>query len=43
MPIELLHTNKEIIKIRTNLLKKLILSKDEIELIGKINEYCNRK
>ena len=42
MPIELLHTDSEILKIRTNLLKKTILTKEDLELIKEINDYCNR-
>jgi hypothetical protein len=43
MPIELLHTDREILKIRTNLLKKITLTKDEVKTIKEINDYCNRK
>lgn len=43
MPIELLHTDSEILKIRTNLLKKVVLTADEIATIKEINEYCNRQ
>lgn len=42
MPIELLYTDSEILKIRTNLLKKQVLTSDDLELLKEINEYCNR-
>jgi len=42
MPIELLYTDSEILKIRTNLLKKSVLTSDELETIKEINDYCNR-
>ncbi len=42
MPIELLHTDSEILKIRTQLLKKASLNNEELSLLKEINEYCNR-
>ena len=42
MPIEFLYTDSEILKIRTQLLKKSILNSKELELIKEINEYCNK-
>ena len=42
MPIELMFTDSEILKIRTELLKKMVLSTKEIETLKEINEYCNR-
>mgnify|MGYP003643685107 CR=1 FL=1 len=42
MPIELLHTDTEILKIRTQLLKKATLNNEELSLLKEINEYCNR-
>lgn len=42
MPIELLHTDSEILKIRTKLLRKSSLTTDELELLQEINAYCKR-
>ncbi len=42
MKIELTHTDSEILKIRTNLLKKSFLTSEELETIKEINNYCNR-
>lgn len=42
MPIELLHTDTEILKIRTQLLKKSLLNNEELSLLKEINDYCNR-
>jgi hypothetical protein len=42
MPIELTHTDSEILKIRTNLLNKSVLTSGELETIKEINKYCNR-
>jgi hypothetical protein len=42
MPIELLYTDSEILKIRTNLLKKSVLTPEDLELLKEINDYCNR-
>lgn len=42
MAIELLYTDSEILKLRSRLLKKGVLTKEEISLIGEINDYCNK-
>ena len=42
MPIEFLYTDSEILKIRTKLLKKMVLSTKEIETLKEINEYCKK-
>ena len=42
LPIEVTHTIKEIIKTRSKLLKKLVLSPEDLETIKAINEYLNQ-
>jgi hypothetical protein len=42
MPIELLHTDSELLKIRTNLLKKMLLSKEDLKTLREINAHFNR-
>ena len=42
MPIELLYTDSEILKIRTKLLKKSILTSEDLDLLKEINDYCNK-
>lgn len=42
MPIELLYTDREIIKIQSQLLRKYILTQEELELLKEIQEYLNK-
>lgn len=41
MPIYLLYTDKEILKLRSDLLKKAVLSGPELVLLSELNEYIN--
>ena len=43
MPIEILYTDRELLKIRNSLLKKIDLSKEDLILLGEINDYCKTK
>ena len=43
MPIELLYTDQELLKIRKSLLKKIELTKEDLNLLGQINNYCKTK
>jgi len=42
MPIELLYTDSEIVKIQKTLLLKTVLSKEELELLKEIQNYMKR-
>ena len=42
MPIELLYTDSEILKIKLNLLKKDILDSEELKLLREINIYISK-
>jgi hypothetical protein len=42
MPIELLYTDSEIVKIQKRLLLKTVLSKEELELLKEIQNYMKR-
>jgi hypothetical protein len=39
MPVELLYTDKEILKIYKSLLRKIELTKQDLNLLGDINYY----
>lgn len=41
MPIYLLHTDTEILKIRTSLLRKSVLSSEDLATLKEINNYCS--
>jgi hypothetical protein len=43
MPIQLLYTDQELLRIRKSLLKKIELTKEDLNLIGQINNYCKTK
>lgn len=43
MPIELLYTDQELLKIRNSLLRKIDLTKEDLILLGEINDYCKTK
>lgn len=43
MPIELLFTDKEIIKMQKDILLKSSQTNEELELLKEINAYMNRK
>ena len=43
MPIQLLYTDNEILKIRNSLLRKIDLTKEDLILLGEINNYCKTK
>jgi len=43
MPIQLLYTDGELLKIRKSLLKKIDLTKEDLNLLGQINNYCKTK
>ena len=43
MPIELLYTDQELLKIRNSLLRKIDLTKEDLNLLGQINNYCKTK
>ena len=43
MPIQLLYTDIELLKIRKSLLKKIKLTKEDLNLLGQINNYCKTK
>lgn len=43
MPIELLFTDKEIIKMQKDILLKSSQTNEELELLKEINSYMNRK
>jgi hypothetical protein len=42
MPIELLYTDSEIVKMHRNLLFKKVISKEELELLEEIQNYMKR-
>jgi len=42
MPIELLYTDKEIVKIQKDILMKKVISRKELEILKEINEYMKR-
>jgi len=41
MPIEFLYTDSELLKLRKRLLKKYVLTKEELSTLSEINAYCN--
>jgi hypothetical protein len=41
MPIQLLYTDKEILKLRANLLKRSVLNNADLILLAEINDYVN--
>ena len=43
MPIQLLYTDQELLKIRNSLLRKIDLTKEDLNLLGEINNYCKTK
>jgi len=42
MPIELLYTDKEIVKIQKDILMKKVISRKELDILKEINEYMKR-
>ena len=42
MPIELLYTDKEIVKIQKDILMKKVISSEELEVLKEINAYMKR-
>lgn len=42
MPIELLYTDKEIVKIQKDILFKKVISNEELEMLSEINAYMKR-
>ena len=42
MPVELLYTDSEIVKIQKQLLRKTTLNSSELELLKEINAYMNK-
>jgi len=42
MPIELLYTDKEIVKIQKDILMKKVISSEELEMLKEINDYMKR-
>lgn len=43
MPIELLYTDKEIVKMHKKLLFKTVITKEELELLTEIQNYMQQK
>ena len=43
MPIELLYTDSEIVKIQRNLLFKTSITNEELEMLAEIQFYMNKK
>lgn len=43
MPIELLYTDSEILKIKKSILFKMVISKEELEILKEINIYLKKK
>jgi hypothetical protein len=43
MPIELLYTDSELVKMQKRLLFKTVLSKEELETLSEIQNYMNTK
>jgi hypothetical protein len=43
MPIELLYTDSELVKMQKRLLFKTVLSKEELETLSEIQNYMNKK
>tara|TARA_R110000772_G_scaffold9622_7_gene31571 strand:+ start:19726 stop:19857 length:132 start_codon:yes stop_codon:yes gene_type:complete len=43
MPIELLYTTKELIKLRKSILFKAIISKEDLKTLNEIQLYFNKK
>ena len=42
LPIEFFYSDSEILALRSQILRKTEISKDELNLLAEINEYCNR-
>jgi hypothetical protein len=43
MPIELLYTDSELVKMQKRLLFKTVLTQDELNTLAEINNYMKRK
>ncbi len=42
MPIELMYTDSEIVKIQKQLLKKITLNSSDLQLLKEINDYMKK-
>jgi hypothetical protein len=42
MPIELLYTDKEIVKIQKDILMKKVISSEELKILKEINSYMKK-
>ena len=42
LPIEFFYNDSEILALRSRILRKTEIGKDELNLLAEINDYCNK-